>query len=424
MNEVIDKLEDRKTGKYVLTFFATIFLMIGVSVLFFFTVKVVTTHSFSEESNIVSLSKFGTYGDFIGGAVGTLFSLAGFFILFLTLKEQRENFHRERLESTFYELIKLHRENVSEMQYSYYETKVDDSKKIQKVTAEKRKVFKIIFTQFKEAWEELSHIFIDSSIEDIYEKEYLAKIRLNKVIQERKINLKQLAQIDIIYLIIFFGLSKEDQQNILNLTKNRYDSTFVNKIIKFASLKPKRESKYWRNWDVLKKLNRSDLLNDILNKRENKPYNYIIDNSWIDEGYTVYPFEIYYRDNYIKYYGGQQFRLGHYFRHIYQTVKFIDNEESLSTDEKYNFIKILRGQLSNYEQIIFFLNSISEVGRTWELMMKNKPNELIKKEKQLITKYNLIKNIPMQHIANDIDILDYYPNLNYEAIINRTTKTV
>jgi len=414
MNEVTDGLEDKKTGKYVLTFFATIFLSIGVSVLFFFTIKVIISHSLTTDSNTVDLAKFGTFGDFIGGAVGTLFSLAGFFILYLTLKEQRENFHRERLESTFFELIKLHRENVSEMQYSYYVTKVDDLTEIEKVTAEKRKVFKIIFTQFKEAWDELNHIFSESSIEEIYEKEYLIKIRQNHEVQERKIDLKQLAQIDVIYLIVFFGLSKEDQLNILNVTRNRYNRLFIDKVIKFASLKPKRESSFWENWDFIHKNNR-ELFDEIVNKREGKRYYPGIDHYGVDKKGEVLKFVIYYPDNYNKYYGGHQFRLGHYFRHIFQTVKFIDNEESLSTKEKYNYIKTLRGQLSNYEQIIFFLNSLSEVGRTWEFMKKNKPNEYIKKEKQLITKYNLIKNIPAQYIANNINILDYYPNLDYEV---------
>ena len=42
----------------------------------------------------------------------------------------------------------------------------------------------------------------------------------------------------------------------------------------------------------------------------------------------------------------------------------------------------------------------------------------MKKKKWLITKYHLIKNIPIRSIVGEIDLLDYYPDVNYESIIN------
>ena len=423
MDELSTPYEDSKTEKGCITSLAWLFVLTGCCILIYFIHEVSLSHSFHQYGKILNLTNFGAFGDFIAGVVGTIFTLAGFFLLYLTLKDQRDNFHRERLESTFFEMIKLHRENVNEMQYSYFETKAGSVTKVQKVTAEKRKIFKIIFYQFKEAWLELNFIFKETKIEDIYEAVYLSNIRLNRVIQVRDIDLKQLAQIDIIYLIVYFGLSKEDKQNILNITDKRYNKAFINKVLNFAGLKPKRESAFWKQWYTISENNyKIKLFIAILLKRAGEKYDPIIDGAWVEAGETVYPIVAYYPDIYDKYYGGHQFRLGHYFRHIYQTVTFIDDEKYLSPKEKYNYIKILRGQLSNYEQIVFFLNSLSEFGRTWELMNKNNPSEAIQKEKHLISNYNLIKNIPVQLIADEINILNYYPDVKYEIINNTGSK--
>jgi hypothetical protein len=411
MDELAEPLEDRKFEKGFMVFGAIVSLLIGIGVLIFFISKVSESHSIPTKGQVLDLAHFGAFGDFIAGVVGTFFSLAGFFLLYLTLKDQRENFHKERLESNFFEMIKFHRENVNEMQFSYYENKEE------KVTAEKRKVFKIIFSHFKEAWFELNHIFDSSSINDIYEDKYLASVSSNPQISSRKIDVKQFAQVDISYLIIFFGLSREDKQTILNLCYNRYKIDFVVKVLEFASLKPKRESDHWITWErIMMYKERYQIFEDILNRRKDENYQPKIEVNWHVEGDKWYMFKPFYPDNYNKYYGGHQFRLGHYYRHIFQTVKFIDKEKYLTENEKYDYIKILRGQLSNYEQLVFFLNSLSEIGRTWELMKKHKPDKEIKKVKQLITKYNLIKNIPMQYVVGAINLLDYYPEIEYEAI--------
>jgi hypothetical protein len=48
-------------------------------------------------------------------------------------------------------------------------------------------------------------------------------------------------------------------------------------------------------------------------------------------------------------YDGQQSRLGHYFRHMFQPANLF------SYKDKYNYIKTLRAQLSTHEQAILFL---------------------------------------------------------------------
>lgn len=78
---------------------------------------------------------------------------------------------------------------------------------------------------------------------------------------------------------------------------------------------------------------------------------------------------------------GHHVTLGHYFRNLYHVFSLIDSLDNqlFSCVEKYELGKYLRTQLSSYEQIIIFLNSLSFYGADL---------------KKIIEKYHLIKNIP------------------------------
>jgi len=106
---------------------------------------------------------------------------------------------------------------------------------------------------------------------------------------------------------------------------------------------------------------------------------------------------------------GHQIRLGHYYRHLIQTVKFIDEQpkELFKYKEKYKYIKNVRAQLSTHEQALFMYNSLSIIGDEWE-QAKEKEND------KLITKYNLIRNVP-KYFTN-LDYRKYYPNVLYEGM--------
>jgi hypothetical protein len=105
------------------------------------------------------------------------------------------------------------------------------------------------------------------------------------------------------------------------------------------------------------------------------------------------------------YFNGHQSRLGHYFRHLRSIVTFVHRNTLLTPIQKKDYMRILRAQLSNHEQIILFFNSISDLGLKWEL--KNDNNET------LITTYNLIRNIPLGSIYG-YRPKRYYPNLKME----------
>lgn len=83
-------------------------------------------------------------------------------------------------------------------------------------------------------------------------------------------------------------------------------------------------------------------------------------------------------------FAGHISNLSHYYRHLFQSIKFVDEIKYIDQGEKEKYIKDLRAQLSSHEQLLLYYNSISKFGRDW-----NDPNN------NLIAKYKLIKNIPL-----------------------------
>lgn len=105
-------------------------------------------------------------------------------------------------------------------------------------------------------------------------------------------------------------------------------------------------------------------------------------------------------NNEIVYYGGHQSILGHYFRNLFRAIMFVHEYKDLTKKEKYDYVRILRAQLSTYELAILFYNVLSPFGRKW-------------KANNLMREYKLIKNLPPEFIM-DINPKDYYPEITYE----------
>ncbi len=278
----------------------------------------------------------GVIGDTIGGIVGPLVGFIGVILTFLAfyiqfqanqvqikaLEEQKKSAQQQekqillqQFESNFFELLKLQRENVSELDYRHNKGR--------------NVIIKIVNELF-----EIMQALIDTNI-----------------IRENRLDEQDLANIS--YTILFFGTDETVEDVLENRFYEKYSS--IEEPIK-AFIQALRN-----------KIN---------------PYN---------------------SDKY--YFNGHQSRLGHYFRHLRRTVTFVHRNSFLTTIQKKEYIRILRAQLSNHEQIILFFNSISDLGLKWEL--KNDNNET------LITTYNLVRNIPLGSIYG-FRPKRYYPNLKME----------
>lgn len=60
-------------------------------------------------------AKWGTFGDYVGGVLGTLFNILGVILIFLTFKRQEDYSHIERFETTFFNLLDNQREIVKSL---------------------------------------------------------------------------------------------------------------------------------------------------------------------------------------------------------------------------------------------------------------------------------------------------------------------
>lgn len=77
----------------------------------------------------------------------------------------------------------------------------------------------------------------------------------------------------------------------------------------------------------------------------------------------------------------------HYFRHLYRIVKFVDESPLLAGgfDDKYQYVSMVRAQLSRHELVWLFYNGLSDNGKD--------------KFKPLIEKYSLLKNLRIELLA-------------------------
>ncbi|HIE44840.1 MAG TPA: hypothetical protein EYP87_01385 [Flavobacteriaceae bacterium] len=97
---------------------------------------------------------------------------------------------------------------------------------------------------------------------------------------------------------------------------------------------------------------------------------------------------------YSQLYDKYQTGLGHYFRNLYHIFKFIDNSE---ITDKSQYSSLVRAQLSNFELVILFYNSITDYGN-----LKFKP---------LIEKYKILKNINIETLIDEEKHIEYYESL-------------
>jgi putative phage abortive infection protein len=381
-------------------FLALSFLLVGLGILLYFSGKAVMDGYSIGLDVETNYEVTGQFGDYVGGVVGTFFALTGTFLIFLTFQEQAKENKRTTFESSFFEMIRLHRENVSELRYKKFHSGEHEN-------YENRQVMRIVFQEFVECYREIKKFSNSRNPDDYIAPKYLKHIRQVIDNNNPKISPIELARIDIAYCMILYGIGNEGEITLRNLFKNKYNPDYYFKLLYYMKLKPKRSNKKrFDNWEQARGLDLKKLreLIDELYRNRNHPEK-TADLSTLAEDFKMHL-------SYEKYYGGHQFRLGHYFRHLYQSFKYLNNSSSLTEDQKYSYGKMYRAQLSTYEQALLLMNSISTIGMKWEFTPELSNDK--KSRSLLITKYNLIKNLPGKHLSG-IRYKTYYPNVIYET---------
>lgn len=352
------------------------------------------------EKNVTteSFQKIGPYGDLIGGIINPVVAFIGVIAASLAFYAQyranqlvQDQFYIQKFESQFYEMLRMHRENLNEMQiegykFEYIENdsgrEVKPHTKKEKLTTGK-KIFVTLITEF-----EAIHLICTK----IFYKHHPNNQILNSF------EAKQLI-FDHSYYIFFNGI------NLYRKNINRYVELDTTTILSTNLL--------------------HDYVQELVDKRtkheEGKKEYYLY---YFSSRVGAMPSKAETLKLHFNYkpFSGHQSLLAHYYRHLIQTVKFVvkQDSEQISYEEKRDYLRILRATLSNHEQILLYYNWLSGFGTSWE---KKLESEHLNKDYNLgnnkfFTDYRMIHNIPDDMIIDDFKLLKIfdtkYQNFLYE----------
>ncbi|MFN8312092.1 MAG: putative phage abortive infection protein [Cyclobacteriaceae bacterium] len=288
-----------------------------------------------------TVKELGAVGDSINGVSAPILGLMVVIVTFLAFwvqfeanQELRRDIKIDRFETRFYELLRLHQENVNS---------IDIAGKFSG-----RKAFVRMYNELR-----FIYGFIEEQCADWNRNELNAKIKEDNN-----------AFMEVAYTIFFFGLREVSSGRI----------TYQHKIHAPFLTKLKRELKEAKKKNKVIKNNKT-----VYNLKATS-----VTMGKISWNPTYTPFE------------GQVSKLGHYYRHLYQLIKFISTNTSLKLTfkEKYEYIKIVRAQLSNHEQVLIYFNSFFSAGNIWweeiNMNFKNERGEVI----SYFLDYRIIKNLP------------------------------
>lgn len=313
----------------------------------------------------IDYTRTGAIGDTINGIAGPFIALLAAILTFFafyvqykanqqqrkqfikSLKDQRVETKRqekiwliERFENRFYELIRLHKANVSEMNIS--------ANKSVNYILTGNKCFVPMFYELRFCYYTV-HSIIFEIPKDIRIREKFNRINI----------------MDLSYKIFFYGIGYNSEKYYVP-----YLNAYENKIfLKCKKQLEKTQGEYESAWYEFK-------LNDAFEIP-------ISDFESDTIQFSYYPFD------------GHVSRLGHYYRHLFQTVNYVMSNKILDENEKYSYLKTLRAQLTNFEQLLLYYNALAWFEDGW---------------KEAFTTFRFIKNIPLPLADFHIKPTDLYKN--------------
>jgi hypothetical protein len=304
-----------------------------IGALFIITYIITLSINLSQES----ATKAGSIGDAIGGLanpfIGTIGVILTFFAFWVQFEanerqrkayeEQRKDIKRERFENKFYELLKLHKENVNEIRIPL-EGGLD---------LNGRECFRVFYDEL----ESIYHCGLG-------------------IRNEKQYDIDNERLLDFSYEVFHYGLDYGHEH-----IYKKSDNPNGDFLIDFFKILKKNRSVWEKKNLAIGEVKSRILMSDSIKlfRFDHKPFS-----------------------------GGYLF-LGHYYRHFYQILKFIDTSEVLTQKEKYEFVKILRASLSSFELTTLYLNSFWGSGKKlWEDI-----DEAAGTISRYMIDYKLIKNI-------------------------------
>jgi hypothetical protein len=318
--------------------------------------------------SFISFKNTGEIGDTIGGITAPFIGLISAILVYLALKAQIDanvqvssQFQLQKFENQFYEMIRLHKENVNEMTIKGYDREIIE---FCKYTNEEK---------------------------DLYEKESFSEQEVKNYTSGRKVFVTMITELKAVYEMVCAKIPENENYQIFDLSY----FIFFDGLDSFERFLNEESEK---GESVYKDSCFTELLYQLKIARRNHSETSGKANNFFD-------IKLHFK---YKPFSGHQSRLGHYYRHLFQTVKFVVNYdgEVLSYSDKRNYLRILRAQLSNHEQLMLFYNWYSGYGSKWEQEKGN----------HFFTNYRMIHNIPESLIFIDIDLVDLFNEVNKKIL--------
>jgi hypothetical protein len=278
-------------------------------------------------------SNTGEIGDTVGGIMGPYIAIVAAFLTFFAFwvqykanEQQKHDLQIERFESKFYNMIDIHRQNVTEIVIGK--------------SLVSRKAFISMFNELK-----FLYLATDLFFKTPQQKDLIKSLTGSDSISDEN-------TFNIAYLIFFFGIGPNSTKLIFSLVDNRYSGILLN-----LEVYLKGQQTIWR--------------------QEKK----IAIDEKTREGDGVFILKTSYKP-----FNGHMSRLSHYIRHLFQLLKFIDDQPDkiINYDAKYNYASTVRAQLSAHEQLLLYYNALSSLGKPW-----------FDKDKDYIKKYCMVKSMPI-----------------------------
>jgi len=262
----------------------------------------------------INSQKFSDFGSFVGGLIGTLWALAGVILFYVALREQREDIHINR--DTLNTQVKALEQQIVEFELQRKELELT-----REVFIEQNNTLKL--QQFESTYFNTLHLFTNL-VQNITYREpievRLFESRGDALLQPR----------------VYKG--NECFESYYESLRRRYRTKYEDYIKNELHIELK---------DAVQLEISLDKLNEFS------------------------------KNAYFSFFENYQSDLGHYFRTLYNLIRFVD--EKFIENPRY-YTNLIRAQLSTYEHLMIFYNGISQYGE--------------KKFKPLIEKYSLLNNMP------------------------------
>ncbi|MFN0256628.1 putative phage abortive infection protein [Pedobacter ureilyticus] len=290
----------------------------------------------------------GPIGDAIGGVAGPIVALVAAGLTFMAFKvqydanqQQKIDLARERFENKFFEMLKLHKENLNEAYVEDYGSS--------KIVG--RKIFETAYIELKACYKICEDVLSSIQLND--KRRYLTRMS---------------------YKLIYYGISND---LITYIDKNiKHDNEYLNKC-RLAIEKYQFKHISTRGANIYYNIPGSSISVEISLKY--KPFS------------------------------GHYNAFSHYYRHLYMMSKYVTSQSDsvINEKEKSEYLRIIRSQLSTFEQLMLYFNYLSDLGENWE----NERNHFF-------SKYCLIKNIPISLAKFAVDPLEEFKELIEKCKIN------